>query len=64
MSKVSSLVRPKSKRTGILFFNTEEYSKYHQMGIRFIACGADATFVAEGARNMVEKLAKLRSQES
>jgi 4-hydroxy-2-oxoheptanedioate aldolase len=32
------------------------------MGIRFIACGADATFVAEGAKNMVEKLAKLRTQ--
>ena len=52
------------KATGILFFNPEEYSKYHQMGIRFIACGADATFVAEGAKNMVEKLAKLRSQAS
>jgi 4-hydroxy-2-oxoheptanedioate aldolase len=52
------------KATGILFFNPEEYSKYHQMGIRFIACGADATFVAEGAKNMVEKLSKLRSQAS
>lgn len=30
------------------------------MGIRFIACGSDATFVAEGARTMAKKLNELR----
>lgn len=44
------------KATGILFFNPDDYIKYHEMGIRMIACGADATFVADGARNMVSKL--------
>ncbi|MEJ7770160.1 MAG: aldolase/citrate lyase family protein [Chitinophagaceae bacterium] len=44
------------KATGILFFNPDDYLKYHGMGIRVIACGADATFVADGARNMVSKL--------
>lgn len=44
------------KATGILFFNPNDYQKYHDMGIRFIACGADATFVAEGARAMAKKL--------
>jgi 4-hydroxy-2-oxoheptanedioate aldolase len=52
------------KATGILFFNPEEYTKYHQMGIRFIACGADATFVADGAKAMVKKLANTRTQQS
>jgi 4-hydroxy-2-oxoheptanedioate aldolase len=52
------------KATGILFFNPQEYTKYHQMGIRFIACGADATFVADGAKAMVEKLANIRTQQS
>jgi 4-hydroxy-2-oxoheptanedioate aldolase len=52
------------KSTGILFFNPEEYSTYHQMGIRFIACGADGTFVANGAKAMAEKLAQLRTQQS
>jgi 4-hydroxy-2-oxoheptanedioate aldolase len=52
------------KATGILFFNPEEYTKYHQMGIRFIACGADATFVADGAKAMVKKLANIRTQQS
>ncbi len=44
------------KATGILFFNPDDYKKYHDMGIRFIACGADATFVANGARTMAKRL--------
>ena len=44
------------KETGILIFNPNDYDKYHNMGIKFIACGADATFVADGARNMAKKL--------
>ena len=49
------------KATGILFFNPDDYNKYHDMGIRFIACGADATFVADGARNLAKKLATFRA---
>jgi 4-hydroxy-2-oxoheptanedioate aldolase len=44
------------KATGILFFNPDDYKKYHDMGIRFIACGADATFVANGAKAMAKRL--------
>lgn len=44
------------KETGILIFNPNDYDKYHNMGIKFIACGADATFVADGARTMAKKL--------
>lgn len=50
------------KATGILFFNPEEYHTYHQMGIRFIACGADATFVANGAQNLARKLTGFRNK--
>ncbi len=49
------------KSTGILFFNPDDYQKYHDMGIRFIACGADATFVADGARAMAKKLTAARA---
>ena len=49
------------KATGILFFNPGDYKKYYDMGIRFIACGADATFVADGARAMAKKLNESRS---
>jgi len=48
------------KATGILLFKPEEYPTYHDLGIRMIACGADATFVASGARNMVQKLGNYR----
>jgi 4-hydroxy-2-oxoheptanedioate aldolase len=44
------------KATGILFFNPDDYQIYHEMGIRLIACGADATFVADGARHMASRL--------
>jgi 4-hydroxy-2-oxoheptanedioate aldolase len=48
------------KATGILFFNPDEYKKYHQMGIRFIACGSDGSFVASGAKQIADKLAGFR----
>ncbi|RAJ91080.1 4-hydroxy-2-oxoheptanedioate aldolase [Larkinella arboricola] len=49
------------KATGILFFNPDDYQRYHDLGIRLIACGADGTFVADGARNMAKKLDSFRS---
>ncbi|MEM6840901.1 MAG: aldolase/citrate lyase family protein [Bacteroidota bacterium] len=50
------------KATGILLFNSDDYPVYHQMGIRMIASGSDATFVAKGARSMAAALDKWRSQ--
>jgi 2-keto-3-deoxy-L-rhamnonate aldolase RhmA len=50
------------KTTGILLFNPDDFIKYHEIGIRFIACGADATFVVNGANEMVSKLNKSRAQ--
>ncbi|WP_461151423.1 HpcH/HpaI aldolase family protein [Spirosoma pulveris] len=49
------------KATGILFFNPDDYQRYHDLGIRLIACGADATFVADGARNLAKKLDGFRA---
>jgi 4-hydroxy-2-oxoheptanedioate aldolase len=51
-----SAAQKAGKATGILLFNPDQYNTYYEMGIRMIACGADATFVADGARNMVAKL--------
>jgi 4-hydroxy-2-oxoheptanedioate aldolase len=50
------------KATGILIFNPDDYRMYHDMGIRFIACGSDGAFVTEGARITVEKLNAFRAQ--
>jgi 4-hydroxy-2-oxoheptanedioate aldolase len=58
---ITNAAKKFGKATGILFFNTSEYEKYHAMGIRFLACGADATFVADGARNMAKNLGELRN---
>ena len=44
------------KATGILLFDPDDFRTYHDLGIRMIACGADATFVASGARQMAQKL--------
>jgi 4-hydroxy-2-oxoheptanedioate aldolase len=49
------------KATGVLMRSPEEFNKYHDLGFRFIACGADAAFVTSGARNMVDTLNNLRS---
>jgi 4-hydroxy-2-oxoheptanedioate aldolase len=50
------------KASGILIFNADEYPVYHNMGMRMIACGADATFVANGALEMAKKLADMRNK--
>ena len=46
------------KATGILLFNPDDVPAYYKMGIHVIACGADGSFVAEGARNMIGRLRK------
>lgn len=58
-----SAAKKADKATGILLFNPDDYRMYHDLGIRFIACGSDATFVAEGARNMASKLNAVRSNQ-
>jgi 4-hydroxy-2-oxoheptanedioate aldolase len=56
LNKTIMAANKAGKATGILIFNPDDYKKYNDMGIRMIACGADATFVVEGARNMLQKL--------
>jgi len=61
MQETVNAAQKAGKATGILFFNTNDYNTYHQLGIRFLASGSDATFVAEGAKNLVKTLDSLRS---
>jgi 4-hydroxy-2-oxoheptanedioate aldolase len=63
ISSTVNAAKKAGKATGILLFNPDDYTTYHEMGIRMIACGADATFVADGARIMVNKLNDLRSSD-
>jgi 2-keto-3-deoxy-L-rhamnonate aldolase RhmA len=61
VAKTVAAAEKAGKATGILFFNPAEYQKYRDLGIRFMACGSDATFVAEGARTMAGKLNAFRT---
>jgi 4-hydroxy-2-oxoheptanedioate aldolase len=47
------------KATGILLLNPDDYSTYYNLGIRIMACGSDAGFVAEGAKSVAEKFAAM-----
>ena len=49
------------KAVGILLPDPDDYPTYRAMGIRMLACGSDATFVAAGARSMVSKLGDHRT---
>ena len=62
LTNIVGAAKRAGKAAGILFFNPDDYQRYHNLGIRFLACGADATFVAEGARNMAGKMAKFKNQ--
>lgn len=50
------------KAVGILLFDPDDYKTYYNMGIRLIACGSDATFVAQGSKNIAEALNSERNQ--
>jgi 4-hydroxy-2-oxoheptanedioate aldolase len=56
LKKIIKAGKKAKKTIGILLFNPDDYTLYHDMGIRFIACGSDATFVAQSARTMAQKL--------
>src|SRR5690554_4889426 len=61
ISATIAAAKKAGKASGILLFNPDDFNRYHDMGIRVIACGADATFVADGARNMVNKLKQMKA---
>lgn len=56
LKTTAAAVRKAGKAAGILMHSPEEFKKYHDLGFRFLACGADATFVASGARKMAGDL--------
>jgi 2-keto-3-deoxy-L-rhamnonate aldolase RhmA len=56
VTRTIQAARKAGKAVGILFFNAEDYAKYYDLGIRFLACGSDATFVSEGAHRLSNQL--------
>src|SRR4030095_11646890 len=62
VKKTIEAAQKAGKASGILLTNPDDYTTYYNLGMRVIACGADATFVAEGARTMAAKLTAKRDQ--
>lgn len=56
LNAITAAATKAGKATGILLFDPKDYETYYNMGIRFMACGSDATFVAQGAKHMAKAL--------
>ena len=57
---VADAARRHGKVPGVLLQDVSEYEMYAGLGYRFLACGADATFVTKSAREMVSQLRQKR----
>ena len=53
---VAHAAQKHKKAAGVLLLDIREYEMYKQLGYRFIACGADASFVVKGADEMVRQM--------
>ncbi len=62
IKKIVAATNKHGKATGILFFNPDDYKKYHDLGIKFIACGGDISFLFDGAKNMAKILKESHSK--
>jgi 2-keto-3-deoxy-L-rhamnonate aldolase RhmA len=53
---VAEAAKKYGKSAGVLLQNISEYEMYSQVGFRFIACGADGTFVARSAEALASQM--------
>ena len=56
LKATAAAAKKAGKATGVLMQSPEEFKKYHDLGFRFIACGADLAFVVSGAQRMASDL--------
>jgi 4-hydroxy-2-oxoheptanedioate aldolase len=56
VKRIADAASRAGKVSGILMPSPNDYKKYYELGMRFIASGADSFFVAEGARNLAAKM--------
>lgn len=56
LKKIMEAVKKAGKVAGILLFDPNDFQEYHDLGFRFFACGSDAGFVAQGAKQMLKAL--------
>lgn len=58
---IANAAAKSGKVAGVLLQEPDEYDMYSEMGYRFLACGADATFVSRGAKQMVQRLSEKKA---
>jgi 4-hydroxy-2-oxoheptanedioate aldolase len=59
ISDVALAAQRYNKTAGVLLLDIREYEMYQRLGYRFLACGADASFVVKGADEMVKQMKEL-----
>jgi len=62
IKEVARAAKKYNKAAGVLLMDGKEYEMYFQLGYRFLACGADGSFVAKGASEMVKQLSASREK--
>lgn len=62
VERVVEAAEKRGRATGILLSDPADFRIYREMGIRFIACGSDATFVSRGATDTIEQLRAARTE--
>lgn len=58
VERVAAAATKAGKASGVLLLDIDHYDIYYKFGYRFIACGADATFVVRGAKELSAELRK------
>lgn len=58
---VAAAAKKHGKATGVLLLDIQEQDMYFQLGYRFLACGADSSFVVKGAADTVKQLKAFRA---
>ncbi|HSI75681.1 MAG TPA: aldolase/citrate lyase family protein [Lunatimonas sp.] len=61
LDRIIAAAKKAGKATGILIFDPKDFESYQAMGIQLIACGSDATFVANGAAELAKKLNQMKT---
>jgi 4-hydroxy-2-oxoheptanedioate aldolase len=56
---VAAAAKKHGKCAGVLLLDASEYEMYYKLGYRFLACGADGSFVRKSASDMVKRLSDL-----
>ncbi|WP_373495142.1 HpcH/HpaI aldolase/citrate lyase family protein [Aquiflexum sp.] len=61
LKRIVTAAKKVGKSTGILIFDPKDFAAYQAMGLQMIACGSDASFVANGAAELAKKLNQMKT---